>query len=129
MADGDGPVEGESSGSTLCRGEIREWGDELGLGEAEDFGDGDGDGDWDGGGFGEAVTLGAVVWVGDDCGAGVEEKRVVPLFRLTFQVNTELFASAFSMLATVTTSPPLNGPRVLLRGIVAVGGWPTGIGS
>ncbi len=119
MAVGDGPVEGESSGSTLCRGEIREWGDELDLGEAEDFGDGEGDGD----GFGEAVTLGAVVGLGDDCGAGVgEEERVVLLFRFTFQVNTELFASAFSMLAAVTTSPPLNGPSVLLEGIVAVGG-------
>ena len=125
MADGDGPLEGESSGSTFCRGEIREWGDELDLGEAEDFGDGDGEAE----GFGEAVTLGAVVGLGDDCGAGVEEKRVVPLFRFTFQVNTELLASAFSMLATVTTSPPLNGPRVLLVGIVAVGGWPTGMGS
>ena len=123
MADGDGPVEGESSGSTFCRGEIREWGVELDLGE--DFGDGDGGGD----GFGEAVTLGAVVGFGDDCGAGVEEKRVVGLFRFTFQVNTELFASAFSMLAAVTTSPPLNGPRVRLVGIVAVGGWPTGMGS
>ena len=97
------------------------------MGEAEDFGDADGDGD--GNGFGEAVTLGAVVGLGDDCGAGVEEKRVVPLFRFTFQVNTELLASAFSMLATVTTSPPLNGPSVLLVGIVAVGGWPTGMGS
>lgn len=127
MAEGDGPVEGESSGSTLCRGEIREWGDELDLGEAEDFGDGDGEGE----GFGEAVTLGAVVGLGDDCGAEVGEgaERVVALFRFTFQVNTELFASAFSMLATVTTSPPLKGPRVLLVGIVAVGGWPTGMGS
>ena len=62
MADGDGPVEGESSGSTFCRGEIREWGGELDLGAAEDFGDGDGEGE----GFGEGVTLGAVVGLGDD---------------------------------------------------------------
>lgn len=123
MADGDGPDEGESSGSTLCLGEIRECGDELDLGEAEDFGDGEGDG------LGVAATLGAGVGFGDDCGAGVGEKRVVGLFRFAFQVNTELFASAFSILAAVTTSPPLNGPRVLLVGIVAVGGWPTGMGS
>jgi hypothetical protein len=82
LADGDCREEGESSGSTLCLGEIRECGEELDLGEVEGLGDGDGEG------FGEAVTLGAGAGVGfgDDCGAGVQEVMVV--LRL-FQANME----------------------------------------
>ena len=121
MAEGDCREEGDSSGSTLCRGEIRECGEALDLGGVEGWAEMDG--------FGETVTLGAGVGFCEDCGAGVEEVIGVVVLRLKFQENMELFASAFSRLEAVTTSPPLNVPRVLLEGIVAVGGWPTGIGS
>jgi hypothetical protein len=120
---GDWREDGEFSGSTLCRGEISERGGALDLGETEGIGDavtlGEGEG------FGDAATLGAAEDFGEVEGAIVG----VVVLRFAFQENVELSANAFSRLAAVTTSPPLNVPSVLLAGIVAVGGWPTGIGS
>ena len=120
MAEGEGRVDGVSSGSSRCRGEIRECGVALDLGESD--------------GLGEAVSLGAAEGLGfgdtrgvdpiDGDGAG---EGVVLLRKL--QLKAELFASAISMLATVRTSPPAKVPSVLFAGNVAVGGWPTGIGS
>lgn len=121
FAEGEGRDEGDSSVSSRCRGEISECGVEL------DFGEGDG--------FGATVSLGAAVTLGaaEDFGfgeidGGVGDEVVVVLF-FKFQLKAELFANAVSMLATVITSPPLKVPRLLFAGKVAVGGWPTGIGS
>ena len=96
---------------------------------ALDLGDSDG--------FGEAVSLGVVEGAADgategfgfgEMEGGVGDAVVVVLF-LRFQLKADVFANAASMLATVITSPPLNVPRVLFAGNVAVGAWPTGIGS
>ena len=111
MAEGEGREDGDSSDSSLCRGEINECGVALDLGETD--------------GFGETVTLGAAeaLGFGDDDGRAVDagEGEVVVLLR-KFQLKAELFARAVSMLATVSTSPPLKLPSVLLAGRVAVGG-------
>jgi hypothetical protein len=126
FAEGEGRDDGDSSLSSLCRGEINECGVELDLGESDGLGETDGlgdavtDGSADGCSFGEAD--GRTVELGD-----AEGEAVVLLRKL--QLNAELLASAVSMLATVRTSPPLKLPRVLFAGNVAVGGWPTGIGS
>jgi len=119
FAEGDGRDDGDSSFSSCCRGEISECGVALDLGDID--------------GFGEAVSLGVVDGVTEGFGLGeidrgVGDVVVVVLF-LRFQLKAERFANAVSMLATVITSPPLNVPRVLFAGNVAVGGWPTGIGS
>jgi len=109
--------------SSLCRGEISECGVALDFGESE--------------GFGEAVSLGVVEGAADgatdgfgfgEIDRGVGDAVVVVLF-LRFQLKADVFANAVSMVATVIASPPMKFPRVLLAGNVAVGGWPTGIGS
>lgn len=123
FAEGDGRDDGDSSFSSCCRGEISECGVALDLGDID--------------GFGEAVSLGVAEGAAEGAAegfgfgemeGGVGDAVVVVLF-LRFQLKAELFANAVSMLATVITSPPLNVPRVLFAGNVAVGGWPTGIGS
>ena len=121
MAEGEGRDEGDSSDSSLCRGEISECGVALDLGERDGRGETEG--------LGDAVTLGSAEGFGlgeTDGDDGVGEEVV--LLR-TFQLKAELLASAVSILATVSTSPPLKLPSVLSAGNVAVGGWPTGIGS
>ena len=126
MADGDGRVDGGASDSSLRRGEINECGVALERGEID--------------GFGETVTLGAMEALGlgasESFGLGDGDGREATdgageglVFLGRFRLNAELFASAASILATVRTSPPLKVPSVLLAGNVAVGGWPTGIGS
>jgi len=119
LADGDGRDEGGSSDSSLWRGEIRECGVLLDLGETDGRCDGGGDGS------GGTVTVGST----DGLGLGetrreavaVGEGAVVVLLR-RFQLSAELFARAASRLATVSTSPPLKLPSVLFAGNVAVGG-------
>lgn len=121
FAEGDGRDEGGSSVSSVCRGEISECGVELDLGESD--------------GFGATVSLGAAVTLGaaegfgfGEIDGGVGDEVVVVLF-FKFQLKAELFASAVSIVATVIASPPPKVPSVLFAGSVAVGGWPTGIGS
>jgi hypothetical protein len=92
-------------------GETEGFGDAVTLGAGEDVG--------------EAATLGAAEGFGELEGAIV----AVAVLRFVLQLKAELSASAFSTLAAVRTSPPLNGPRVLVAGSVAVGGWPMGMGS
>ena len=124
FAEGEGREEGDSSVSSRCRGEISECGVELDRGEVD--------------GLGATVSLGAAVTLGAAEGFGFGEIEggvgdvvvvVVVVLFLRFQLKAELFASAVSIVATVITSPPPNVPSVLFAGSVAVGGWPTGIGS
>lgn len=91
------------------------------MGETEGAGEGEGLGDT--GGLGVADAFGEME------GVGVAAKKALVVLCFMFQLNAELLASAFSRLATVTTSPPLKVPSVLLAGSVAVGAWPTGMGS
>jgi hypothetical protein len=130
LAEGDGLEEGEFRGSTLCLGEISKWGEELERGDVE--------------GRGAAVTSGATVTLGTAVGLGNRltlgatdglGERVgttlgdgLGVIRW-IQSKIEPLANAVSKLAAVKTSPPLNFPRVLSDGSVAVGASPTGIGS
>jgi len=113
LAEGDGRDEGDdgdSSGSTFCRGEMSKCGDALGFGETK--------------GFGEAVTLGALL--GAAVGFGFGEVKAgegeAVVFLNALQLNELLEARAVSMLLAVSTSPPLKLPSVLFAGSVAVGG-------
>lgn len=124
MAVGDGRVDGgcredgDSSVSSLRRGEINECGVAVDLGESD--------------GLGETVTLGAAeaLGLGDADGRGATDGLGdADVFLRKFHLKVELLASAVSMLVAVNTSPPLKVPSVLFAGKVAVGGWPTGIGS
>ena len=118
FAEGDGRDEGDdgdSSGSTFCRGEISECGDALALGETN--------------GFGETVTLGALLGVAEGFAEVKDGEGDAVVFLNALQLNEVLEARAVSMLPAVSTSPPLKVPSVLFAGSVAVGGWPTGIGS
>jgi hypothetical protein len=126
FAEGDGRVEGGSSDSSLRRGEINECGVALDRGDID--------------GFGETVTLGATEAFGlgasEAFALGDGDGRVATdgagdgvVFLGRLKLKAELFASAASMLATVRISPPLKVPSVLFAGNVAVGAWPTGIGS
>ena len=123
LADGDGREAGGSSLSSRCRGEISECGEALDFGETE--------------GFGVTVTLCAVDGATEGVGFGVVDDGVgdavvvvvVVVLFLKFQLKAEVFANAVSIVATVITSPPLKVLSVLFAGSVAVGGWPTGIGS
>lgn len=122
FAEGDGRDDGDSSVSSRCLGEIRECGVALDFGETDGFGEavtlGSTDGAAEGLGFGDIRGVEAIDGAGD----------AVVLLR-KFQLNAELLASAVSIVATVRTSPPVKVPSVLFAGNVAVGGWPTGIGS
>jgi hypothetical protein len=123
LADGDGREDGDSSGSTLWRGEISECGAELDLGEVVGFGETDG--------LGDAVTEGATELLGETpgvtVGVGLEPKgQVVVLFENHL---TELLSRSFSIISAVRTSPSLNLLSDFVAGRVAVGAWPTGIGS
>ena len=83
-------------------------------------------------GFGAAVTSGAVLAFGEAVGTAVGEGLVPPSdhgILVVVERHDSEFAKAVSMLATVRTSPPLKLPSVLFAGNVAVGAWPTGIGS
>lgn len=131
FAEGDGRLDGESegrrdgesSGSTLCRGEIK-WGTTLDFGETEAFGDSEG--------LGDGVSEGAVAaWdelrgVAVSVAAGVGLSLEVVVFEV--QLINE-FSMSFCNCSAVNTSPPLNFPRLLLAGRVAVGVCPIGIGS
>ena len=129
LADGDCLAEGESSGSSCCcRGEIKEWGVLLDLGDAEGR-CGAGDGDTSGfgvaaglGGAGGVVTFGGME--GTTAGVGLVPIHVVVLIH-----ENEPLARSFSMAAAVSTSPSLKPPSDFFAGSVAVGTWPTGIGS
>jgi hypothetical protein len=92
-------------------------GDTEGFGDAVTLGDGEN--------VGEAVTLGAGEGFGEVEGAMVG----VGVLNFVVQLKADLSANAFSTLAAVRASPPEKGPSVVLAGRVAVGGWPTGIGS
>ena len=127
FAEGDGRDDGGSSFSSRCRGEINECGVALDLGEMDGFGEAVSLGVVDG--AIEGATEGAIEGFGlGEIDRGVGDVVVVVLF-LRFQLKAEVFAKAVSMVTTVMTSPPPNVPRVLFAGNVAVGGWPTGIGS
>jgi hypothetical protein len=116
FAEGDGRAEDEggSFGSALWRGEINDLGEEVGLGETNG-----GEGRGDGVGLAEAVIFGEAI------GAALGAGEVL----LNAQVNAEPLARDCSRLAAVTTLPALNFPSVFPSGIVATGGWPTGLGS
>ena len=126
MAEGDGRVEGGSCDSSLRRGEISECGVALERGEIDGFGETVTLGATDALGLGASETLGLGDGDGRDATDGAGDGVV---FLGRFKLKAELFASAASILATVRMSPPLKVPSVLFAGNVAVGGWPTGIGS
>src|SRR4051812_21341213 len=121
LAEGEGREEGESSGA--CRGEIREWGGLLGRGETAGGAVGGAGGDTLGRADGETAGE-AAGCLGD--GADNAATDGVGLVLCRFNENGEVLARAFSMLAAVRMSPPLNVPSVFVVGNVAVGAWPTG---
>ena len=110
--------DGVSSGATVCLGEIRDRGGDVAFGETEMDGLGDG------------VGAGAIVACGVAAGATVGVGLVPPNDHVFFEVqeNTPL-AISFSIAATVRTSPALKFPSPFVAGSVAVGAWPTGIGT
>ncbi len=107
FAEGDGPVldEGDSSGATLCRGEMRDRGGEVDFGEAEADGLGDGEG----------VDAGATVALGETAGTAVGVGLVPPgddVFDVFEDHENAPVAMSFSRAAAVKTSAALKLPSV-----------------
>ena len=101
---------------------MRDRGGEVDFGEAEADGLGDGEG----------VDAGATVAFGETAGAAVGVGLVPPddnVLDVFEDHENAPAAMSFSRAAAVRTSPALKLPSDFVAGSVAVGAWPTGIGS